>query len=72
MEPHSPIQPSEVRSMILQTRCKRCGRLFARDREGIIAGRWRLCPDCRNPSPPSAAVAVAPVTFPPTSEVLAS
>ncbi len=39
--------------MMLQTRCKWCGRLFDLDRAAIVRGRWRLCPDCRGPLPPT-------------------
>ena len=42
----------------MQTRCKRCGRLFDLDRTAILYGRWRLCPDCRGPLPPSGGVPV--------------
>jgi hypothetical protein len=27
--------------------CRRCGAEFAPDREAIVAGAWRLCPECR-------------------------
>jgi hypothetical protein len=27
--------------------CRRCGAEFAPGRETIVAGAWRLCPDCR-------------------------
>jgi hypothetical protein len=31
--------------------CRNCRVEFAPDREAIVAGAWRLCPACRNPSP---------------------
>jgi hypothetical protein len=33
--------------MTITTTCRRCGTEFAPDREAIVAGAWRLCPDCR-------------------------
>ncbi len=42
--------------MTMQTRCKRCGRLFDLDRTVILYGKWRLCPDCRGPLPPTGGV----------------
>lgn len=40
-------------------RCARCGALFATDRCGLLLPRrWRLCPRCRGPLPPSGAVPV--------------
>ena len=34
------------------TTCRRCGVEFEPDRAAILAGAWRLCPDCRDaPSP---------------------
>ncbi len=44
--------------MILQKRCTQCGRLFELDRAAILGGRWRLCPDCRGPLPPTGGVPV--------------
>jgi len=37
----------------LATWCRRCGIEFVADRPSVLAGTWRLCPDCREaPSPP--------------------
>lgn len=44
--------------MILQTRCRWCGRMFDLDRAAILGGKWRLCPDCRGPLPPTGGVQV--------------
>ena len=44
--------------MILQKRCTQCGRLFDLDRAAILGRRWRLCPDCRGPLPPTGGVPV--------------
>ena len=38
--------------MPIEIRCRRCGRPFVADRTAILAGRWRLCPACRDPRPP--------------------
>jgi len=40
--------------MSIETRCRRWGRPFVADRAAIVAGRWRLCPAWRAPSPPGA------------------
>jgi len=40
--------------------CRRCGREFAPDRRAILAGRWRLCPACRDPEPPGGAAGRPP------------
>lgn len=37
--------------MKLEVRCRRCGRAFEPDRKAIMLGRWRLCPDCQDPTP---------------------
>lgn len=38
-------------------RCRRCGALFVPDRVAIlILIKWRLCPRCRGPLPPTGAV----------------
>jgi len=38
--------------MTIATWCRRCGSEFTADRAAILAGRWRLCPDCRaKPAP---------------------
>jgi hypothetical protein len=37
--------------MIVLTNCKRCGVEFVPDRRAIVAGSWRLCPDCRRIEP---------------------
>jgi uncharacterized OB-fold protein len=29
------------------TTCRACGREYEPDRRAIVAGAWRLCPDCR-------------------------
>jgi hypothetical protein len=34
--------------MTIITICRRCGTEFEPIREAIIAGAWRLCPDCRD------------------------
>jgi hypothetical protein len=45
--------------MSRQVRCHRCGALFMADRlTGILPPRWRLCPRCRGPLPPSGTVPV--------------
>ncbi len=41
-------------TMPIEVRCRRCGRPFVADRAAILAGRWRLCPACRDPSPSGA------------------
>ena len=39
--------------------CTRCGELFVADRYvSLLPRRWRLCPRCRGPQPPSGAVSV--------------
>jgi len=35
----------------IQTWCRRCGREFVADRASVVAGVWRLCPDCRGEPP---------------------
>jgi len=38
-------------------RCRRCGALFVPDRVAILIPiKWRLCPRCRVPLPPTGAV----------------
>jgi hypothetical protein len=32
---------------IITTTCRRCGTEFEPGREAIVAGAWRVCPDCR-------------------------
>jgi len=34
------------------TWCRRCGIEVAATRDVILAGAWRLCPDCREAPPP--------------------
>lgn len=48
--------------MSIEICCRRCGRPFVPDRRAIVAGPavWRLCPDCRDPSPPGAAAGPSP------------
>ena len=41
--------------MGMRTRCRRCGREYDLDRAAIVAGRWRLCPACRDLPPPGRA-----------------
>ncbi len=48
--------------MILEMQCRACGRLFDLDRAAIVVGRWRLCPDCRGPLPPTGGVSVPDLT----------
>jgi len=36
---------------IITTTCRRCGTEFEPGREAIVAGAWRLCPDCRGVGP---------------------
>jgi len=31
---------------------RRCGIEFTATRDAVIAGTWRLCPDCREAPPP--------------------
>lgn len=39
--------------------CARCGALFVAERHLLLVPRrWRLCPRCRRPVPPSGAVTV--------------
>lgn len=45
--------------MTVQTRCKRCGRLFELDRDAMTKGRRPLCPDCRRPQPPPGGLPVS-------------
>ncbi len=42
--------------MSIVIRCRRCGREFVADRQAILAERWRLCPACRGPLPPTGGV----------------
>jgi hypothetical protein len=35
---------------IIATTCRRCGQELEPGREAIVAGAWRLCPDCRDRS----------------------
>ncbi len=44
--------------MSIVTRCRRCGREFVAERQAILAGRWRFCPACRGPLPPTGGVSV--------------
>lgn len=48
--------------MSIETRCRRCGRIYTADRTAILAGPavWRLCPDCRHPNPPGGVAVGAP------------
>lgn len=34
------------------TLCRKCGADFEPDRETILRGTWRTCPDCRTPPAP--------------------
>ncbi len=36
----------------ISTWCRRCGIEFTADRGAVVAGTWRLCPDCREVTPP--------------------
>ena len=39
--------------------CRRCGAVFVADRLiGLLPPRWRLCPPCRAPLPPTGAIGV--------------
>ncbi len=46
--------------MPIEIRCRGCGRPFVADRAAILAGRWRLCPVCRDPSPPGGVAGPSP------------
>jgi len=48
--------------MPIEVRCRRCGRLYVADRTAIVAGPayWRLCPVCRDPTPPGGLAGGAP------------
>lgn len=48
--------------MTIELHCRRCGRIFTTDRAAILAGPhlWRLCPECRDPSPPGGLAGGAP------------
>ena len=52
--------------MTITTRCRNCGREYDADRAAIRLGPrwWRLCPVCRDPSPPGGPANGQPV-FPP-------
>ena len=36
---------------IVEVTCPRCGVAFEPDRRAILAGTWRVCPDCRDGAP---------------------
>ncbi len=58
--------------MSIVIRCRRCGREFVADRDAILAERWRLCPMCRGPLPPTGEVPVLDgLVLPPSSEAAA-
>ena len=40
--------------------CRRCGSEFEPSREAIVAGAWRLCPDCRDGGTEARGPAVCP------------
>jgi hypothetical protein len=40
--------------------CRRCGTEFEPGRKAIIAGAWRLCPDCRDGTDTPRGPAVCP------------
>ncbi len=46
-------------TMPREMRCGRCGDVFLANRlTDLLPRRWRLCPRCRGPLPPSGAVPV--------------
>jgi hypothetical protein len=51
---------------VILTTCRRCGVEFAPGRQAIVAGAWRLCPDCRG------VVSSGPVVCPLCHRVLKS
>jgi hypothetical protein len=46
---------------IITTTCRRCGTEFEPDHRAIVAGAWRLCPDCRDTGTSSHGPAVCPL-----------
>ena len=45
-----PIAEQVIEMAVIVVICRACGIEFAPDRESIVAGAWRLCPDCRSPA----------------------